>query len=802
MTEPAPLEHNRAVSRMVLAALEDIGRTSIPERLRAVIPDRAWFDQAIIDEMTVPHELPRLFWLCLEVLRRLNPATPVEDADPWLDTLMTPDTLRPSSTRLKAFRERLGQPDGSEKLEFARDFVREACLVNTEIESGSAYLPLVSLIRCPRLYRAVVLEKLSARIAARVRAVGSIQDVAAGYARECLEKEGFRHSMWLVSDLMCMDGNQDVRRFGVRNHWAWSIPHVMRGCLSMIAAAGDPGDVEWLVSCAEQIAERSIDVGGFNRIVRTVGLIGGLQAVRQLARLKRRVRHSVMLGQIDAALADASAASGLTITEAEEYAAADWGLEDDQTRRETLAEGYFAVLQLGPTGSPRITYEDAAAKPIGRLPPSVKDEARTRTVLTALKADRKALAADMAVHRFRLERSWLNGEAWRAEAFRERWLDHKLLRWFALRQIWTVTDPAGTDRTCLILGDGTTLDADGNAAPPLPAGAIVRLWHPITATGTDLTARWRRTVQHLDITQPIRQAWREIYTLTQSERETSPDSRRYALRVLHQFQAIALGRPRGWRIRTLVAHLPSSESESWMLLIPGYGLCAEFRTAGVGAFDQGHEGPGFRHILTDRVRFRLLKDRGDWRRDGARKLTITETPVRLDEIEPIVFAEVMRDLDLFVSTASTTMDVDPDALLLAPEIGAWRRQAGLAEMPLPREPHFGNVALMRREILETILPDMVPHGAVTLENRHAIVHGRRHDYEVHLGSGDVFLLPQRHQLVLPSRSRPEPAEPPRFCLPLHDDPRLHVVVETILMLTRDDKIRDKALLAQLEIVSR
>ena len=238
-----------------------------------------------------------------------------------------------------------------------------------------------------------------------------------------------------------------------------------------------------------------------------------------------------------------------------------------------------------------------------------------------------------------------------------------------------------------------------------------------------------------------------------------------------------------------------------MLVVPGFGCCAELRTAGVGA--QQLRGAPFTHVVTDRVRFRVVEDRGDWRRDGARRLTVTDTPIRLGDVDPVVFSEVMRDVDLLVSVAATTLDVDPEDLLLVPEIGEWRRQAGLAAVPLPpREPHFGGVARTRRELLRAILPELVPAGAVELGERHLLVHGRRHRYEIHLGSGDVLVLPFRRQLVLSRPPPPETPEPPRLVLPLHDDVRLHAIVDTILMLVRDDRLRDKTVLAQLDALRR
>ena len=185
----------------------------------------------------------------------------------------------------------------------------------------------------------------------------------------------------------------------------------------MIAAAADPEDLAWLTPMAERAMAHE-RVGRFNRVVRAAGLIGTPASVRSLALMRRRCRHATMRGQLEAALGDAATAAGLTIAEAKESAALDHGLDGRQTRREALAAGHVAILRLGGTGRASLGYEAPDGKPLTRLPAAVRDEASSRSTLATLKADAKALAADLAVHRFRLERSWLTGQTWSARGGR------------------------------------------------------------------------------------------------------------------------------------------------------------------------------------------------------------------------------------------------------------------------------------------------------------------------------------------------------------------------------------------------
>ncbi|NPD68841.1 DUF4132 domain-containing protein [Lichenicola cladoniae] len=769
------------------------------------LPDEKWFDQSLVYARQTSSEFPCLY--CEVVLRR-DVSTPVDVMDPLLDFFQVPDAPHPSKKTLARLAMALGEPDGQRYLKFARSFVQERGQ-HTQIEKTYG-----GFLRAPKLYRAAVLPHFAGFVADLVQTTGSIHEAAMGILGH----------PWRFTFHYGQPPDTGTMRFGADDHirprtveplipvvkskgccGPLIVPEIsadiLAGCLWTIAAACHAEDVQWLLVLSSQaLAEQ--DVTTFNRLVMTIGLIGTHEAIRGLTRLRTRTRHTTMLNRLDAAMANAAAVSGLTTVEAEEIVAPDHGLIGVFGRQEHVSDEIMAVLTIAGSGQGKIHYESPTGTPCRKLPSPIQKDAKCLSVLRKLRLDAKLISEEMRQHRLRLERSWLTKQNWSAAAFQERWLDHGMLGWLARRQIWTETTANDATRTCMFANNGSVIDPDGEPSPPLDPAAVLRLWHPIHATGSSLAARWRRTLTRLGIMQPIRQAWRETYVVTQAELQSSPDSRRYAFRVLHQFQAIELAQPRGWRVRTLVHHIPSSEGEPWMLVIPGFGVCAELRTAGVGAIELGRSGRGFTHVVTDRVQFRVVEDRGNWRYDGARKLHITDTPVRLGDVDPVVFSEVMRDIDLLISVAATTLDVGPEDLRFIPEIGEWRRQSGLGEIPLPSEPHFGGVARTRREVLETILPSLVPTGTVELREQHAIVHGRRHDYQIHLGSGEILVLPDHRQLVLSLRSPPDKPKPPRIILALHDDVRLHMIVDDLLMLVQDHLIRDESVLAQLEALAR
>ncbi|MDR1029385.1 MAG: hypothetical protein LBL76_00770, partial [Treponema sp.] len=144
----------------------------------------------------------------------------------------------------------------------------------------------------------------------------------------------------------------------------------------------------------------------------------------------------------------------------------------------------------------------------------------------------------------------------------------------------------------------------------------------------------------------------------------------------------------------------------------------------------------------------------------------THKAVPLEEIPPVIFSEVMRDVDLVVSVAHVG-GVDPEASHSTIEM----RAAIVRE--LLRLLHIVNV---------------------TVEGRHAKISGRLGEYTVHLGSAQVHKMGRGavNILAVPSQHRG------RVFLPFaDDDPRSAEVMSKIILLAEDETIKDPAILVQI-----
>ncbi|MCM1044090.1 MAG: DUF4132 domain-containing protein [Candidatus Gastranaerophilales bacterium] len=141
-------------------------------------------------------------------------------------------------------------------------------------------------------------------------------------------------------------------------------------------------------------------------------------------------------------------------------------------------------------------------------------------------------------------------------------------------------------------------------------------------------------------------------------------------------------------------------------------------------------------------------------------LTIADVP-------DLIYSEVMRDVDLAVSVAHAG-GVDPETSHSTIE--------------------------MRRAIVEFNLP-LFQLKNVVLKDSHALIHGTRGNYNVHLGSGVVHQEGGAMLNILPVHSQKRG----KLFLPFVDeDPKTAEILSKIVLLAEDQKIKDPFILDQIK----
>ena len=83
---------------------------------------------------------------------------------------------------------------------------------------------------------------------------------------------------------------------------------------------------------------------------------------------------------------------------------------------------------------------------------------------------------------------------------------------------------------------------------------------------------------------------------------------------------------------------------------------------------------------------------------------------------------------------------------------------------------------------------------VRIDSRHAFIEGQLGTYSLHLGSGVVHKLPGGHLCIVPVQAQHRG----RLFLPFtDDDPKTAEILSKVLLLSRDDKIKDPSILEQI-----
>ncbi|MFB6478479.1 DUF4132 domain-containing protein [Streptomyces virginiae] len=551
-----------------------------------------------------------------------------------------------------------------------------------------------------------------------------------------------------------------------------------------------PGAVRALGALAESALRKVSGIGPrnpkvANAAVNSLARTEGDAALAELARLGTRVSYKRTAKLIDAALETRAAVLGLSREEIEELAVPAHGLSEVGQAEFRIGES-TALLEVHGTRAV-VRWRNAAGKELRSVPAAVRRDHAEE--LKELKATVKDITASLTAQAERLDGQFLARRRWTYGQWRARYLDHPLVGTLARRLIWTV------DGTAVVHADGQLRTLTGAPLDQDTAQATVELWHPVGREPAEVVA-WRNLLERYAVTQPFKQAHREVYLLTDAERNTGTYSNRFAAHVLRQHQFHALAAARGWRNRLRLCVDDSAPPATREL--PRWGLRAEYWIEGDGEeYGVDTTGSGsYLRLRTDQVRFYPIDAphneastyRGAYtmrRGDGQAPVD----PLPLTEIPALVLSEVLRDVDLFVGVAGiandpTWADGGPEGRFRA----YWTSYA------------FGELnqsAETRRVLLERLVPRLAIADRCGVEGRFLHVRGELRTYKIHLGSGNILMTPNDQYLcIVPGGSAGSGTFETGY-LPFEGDRTLAVVLSKALLLAKDTEITDPTITSQI-----
>jgi Family of unknown function (DUF5724)/Domain of unknown function (DUF4132) len=386
-------------------------------------------------------------------------------------------------------------------------------------------------------------------------------------------------------------------------------------------------------------------------------------------------------------------------------------------------------LSITSLGEPEITIMKAG-KPLKAIPAKLKKDPEIQA-LTIRKQDIVRQASRM---RISLEQAMCRGDAFTAKELQQL-AQHPVLAPM-LRELVLISVAVGKQSIEMGYLTATGQELISPQGTTKITADQFRIAFPYDLLQTKDWTAWQQDCFAQNRQQPFKQVFRELYVVTVGE-QTNRGSKRYEGHQVNPKQAIALFGQRGW------------------ISSPGDGVRKTFHELGVIAtvtFQNGYYTPLELEGLTiDQLTFH---QRDEWK------------PILLKDIPPVVFSEVMRDLDLVVSVAHIG-GVDPEA------------SASTVEM--------------RSSILrETIR--LMKFTNVQLQGSHALITGTLGTYSVHLGSAIVHRQPGGSLCILPVSSQHRG----RIFLPfVDDDPKTAEIMSKVILLAKDQDIQDPTILEQI-----
>ncbi len=513
----------------------------------------------------------------------------------------------------------------------------------------------------------------------------------------------------------------------------------------------------------------------------------GQDAVGQLAVLKVKVKAGMAQIAIEKALKAAAKREGIPREDLEEMCVPAYGLTKAGRLVETLGD-FTAELVVTGSKTTEIIWRRADGKVQKSLPAAMKREFAEQ--LKNLKAVKKDIERMLRAQAQRINALFLQQKTWPLDTWLERYLEHPLVGTLARRLIWNVTT-GGTTTPSLWL-DGKLVDRLGHPAPLDAARTTVALWHPLDQP-PQVVLGWRAFLEEWQVQQPFKQAHREVYLLTPAEERTGAFSNRFASHILKQHQFHALCAARGWKnkLRLMVddEYPPASR------LLPQWGLRAEYWIEGAGSDYSAdtNESGVYLCLSTDQVRFYRIGDEQLTAHAGGGGYSArwhgqpAAEPLPLAEIPPLVFSEIMRDVDLFVGVANVGNDP------------AWA-DGGRRETERNAWTHFSfgelsAAAQTRRDLLERLVPKLKIADRCSFPGKFLVVRGDLRTYKIHLGSGNILMSPNDQYLcIVPGGGQ---AEEGKIFLPFEGDRTLSVILSKAFLLAEDAKITDPSITRQI-----
>ena len=505
-----------------------------------------------------------------------------------------------------------------------------------------------------------------------------------------------------------------------------------------------------------------------NACVNILGNMKGKDGLGALSRLKLKVRQNNVKSSIDKLLLEGAKKYNVSVEELKEMAVPNFGLENGG---KIVAFDDYA-LDLSVAGS---KIEQRWVKPDGNpmksVPSKIKNTPALKNKLQVLRKELKELQKVFSAQRQRIDNQFILDRTWEFPSFQKYYLDHGLVSAIAAKLIWTFIK--GKQKEDAVYIENEWRGLDNQTLAWIDDSTQVKLWHPVFASEETIVG-WRRRIMELQWKQPIKQAYREIYLLTDAEVKTKTYSNRMAAHILKQHQFNSLAKIRDWKYSLMGWYDDGIHNTICSKYLPEHKITAQYWIDELPDDESYNDAGIWQYVATDQVKFCDEK----------------EEVMDLVDVPKIIFSEIMRDVDLFVGVASVGNDPN------------WMDNNGEREnyRNYWESYSFGDlteIAKTRKEVLQGLLPRLKKiRDKARIEGKFLIVKGTVRTYKIHIGSGNILMEPNDQYLcIVPSRSADKSTS--KLFIPFEGDRGLSIVLSKAFLLAEDNKIQDETILSQI-----
>lgn len=594
-------------------------------------------------------------------------------------------------------------------------------------------------------------------------------------ALETIGLDGYRRVVHqLLKVPLDFEGSQSKSRYEVASFLNATSQNFIKGLVWTCHRFSDKETISLLTHLAERCYKKipgkgpaAASVG--NACVYIVGNMKGKDGLGALSRLKLKVRQNNVKKTIDKILDQGAKKYGVSVEELKEMSVPDYHLVKgvkripfDDYHLEISTEG-TKVMQdwVKPDGS----YMKS-------VPSIVKVSPALKKKLQATRKEIKEIQKVCSAQKQRIDNQFILNRSWNYASFEKYYITHGLVFPIASKLIWVFENKQMAIEGIYI--DDTWLDINGSVISwAKDENTRVKLWHPVQANDTSITA-WREKMMTLQWKQPVKQAYREIYILTEAERTTTTYSNRMAAHILKQHQFSMLANLRNWKYALMGWFDDGRDNEICYKLLPEYQIRAEYWIDQLTYDEEAFNDAGiWLYVGTDQVKFESY--------EGA--------TIDLEDVPKMVFTEIMRDVDLFVGVASVGNDPQ------------WMDNNGERQelRNYWNDYSFGDlneIAKTRKEVLANLLPRLKKiRDVATIKGNFLVVTGKLRTYKIHMGSGNILMEPHDQYLcIVPARGS-DPIQD--LFIPFEGDRGLSIVLSKAFLLAEDDKIQDVTITRQI-----